>query len=172
MDIKWKQHNFRTYDRGYLLEYVVCIFMNSRFVSLLIKDTQCQKLGILMNYKPRYRGRQWSSRNLRYCTGSWYTLSKVTKFVTLLYSRKEIRTHYQPNNTQDRNFRSFFTILSTVYRRLMTSYMCVCVCVFVCVCGWVGFYISEYVYIPHFSYTEVVFKNLSDKEWAGIVLSV
>jgi len=42
----------------------------------------------------------------------------------------------------------------------MTSYVCVC------------FYILECVYIPYFSYTEVVFKNLSDREWAGIVLSV
>jgi len=41
------------------------------------------------------------------------------------------------------------------------------VCVCVCVC----LYISEYVYMPYFSYTAVI-KNLSDREWAGVVLLV
>jgi len=79
---------------------------------------------MLMTYKPKYRGRHW----LRYCAGSCYTVSGIMEVIVLPYSWKEIKTQYQPSKTQDSNFRSFSTTLSTVYRQLMTS--CVCLCVF------------------------------------------
>jgi hypothetical protein len=123
------------------------------FQLLFIKDTRTQRLGMLMTYKPKYRGRQW----LRYCTGSFYTLSEVMKVVILPYSRKDIRTQYQSNKTQDRNFLSLSTTRSRVYRRLMTSYVCACVCVggWVCGCGCVCVCVCVCVWvcvcIPHFS---------------------
>jgi hypothetical protein len=139
MDIHCKQHSSRTYDRSNLLEYVVHVFMNSRFVSIIINDIQCQRLEMLMTYKPKYRGRQRSCLNLRHCTGSCYTLSEVTKVVIATYSRKEIRNQYRPNKRQDGNLPSFSTTLSTVgYTDGLWLHTCVCVCVYIyrntCIC--------------------------------------